>query len=62
MRKTFVQKKKVGDRKIIVQFGEKHRRRQKKKKDKYHKTREKKVKLVCRSGNGKRVDLKGRVV
>lgn len=32
------------------------------KKDKYHKTREKKVKLVCRSGNGKRVDLKGRVV
>lgn len=45
-----------------MQFGEKYRRRQKKKKDKYHKTREKKVKLVCRSGNGKRVDLKGRVV
>lgn len=32
MRKTFVQKKIVGDRKIIVQFGEKYRRRQKKKK------------------------------
>lgn len=29
MRKTFVQKKIVGDRKIIVQFGEKYRRRQK---------------------------------
>lgn len=59
MRKT-CRKKIVGDRKIIVQFREKHRMRQGK--DKYHKAWEKKVKLVCRSGNGKRVNLKGRVV
>lgn len=60
MLKEKLQKKIVGDRKTIVQFGEKYRMRQRK--DKYHKAWEKKVKLVHRSGNGKRVNLKEHVV